>query len=277
MADDSQRLVEKCKETQDEQGSVDGNLVEEDYNRNISDPEILEAIMASLKEAEDALEEPDSIESEDQVEETIEITKMDLQVEEGPETLDSFVFSDITDSSSLIEGVEVKLDEVAIVDTKKQQVLQPATQKRKKSCAPLKAPIPLKKARGRPRKVIEETRKTSGESFSEEEVDIGLTNGDTEYRPGGNKSKVLHRNKKSSLKKVVKESVLFACAECSFQSDILGELKIHNSNTHEGCEAPSYLDMAEAAIAKLEDSSGVVEMSILKVITIHNNIEESII
>ena len=115
---------------------------------------------------------------------------------------------------------------------------------------------------------MEEKRETCEESFSEEEVDVGLTKGDTEYRPGGggSKSKALLRNKKSSMKKVVKECVVFACDACSFQSDILGELKIHSHNTHEGCEAPSYLDMAEAAIAKLEDSSGVVEMSILKVL-----------
>jgi hypothetical protein len=45
--------------------------------------------LASLKEAEDALEEPDSqeeIESEDPVEETVEITKTDLHlVEAGPD------------------------------------------------------------------------------------------------------------------------------------------------------------------------------------------------
>jgi hypothetical protein len=44
MADDRQNLVEKCKENQDEQGSVEVNLAEEDIDRNISDPEILEAI-----------------------------------------------------------------------------------------------------------------------------------------------------------------------------------------------------------------------------------------
>ena len=60
---------------------------------------------------------------------------------------------------------------------------------------------------------------------------------------------------------------MFTCTLCNFKSEILGGLKFHQHSSHEG-EMPSYLDMAEAAIADLEDGAGVEELSILKVIII---------
>ena len=254
----------------EKQSGVKRNTVKEDVNKNISDPEILEAIMASLKEAEDALEgpddDPDKLDSEDQVEETVEITKMDVKTDEDSEILDGFVFSDITDSSSPTKAMEDKVDDGVIVNgCEKQEDLKPVTRKRKKCWGPIRAPLPMEKARGRPPRQFSEKRESCDESFSEEKCDSVLTNGDTDYKPRKNHRNVLPRSKKSSSKKVAEESVLFVCDHCTFQSDILGELKIHRHNNHEGCEAPSYLDMSEAAVAKLEDCSGVMEMCILKV------------
>merc|ERR1719244_1192929 len=56
----------------------------------------------------------------------------------------------------------------------------------------------------------------------------------------------------------------FLCSQCSFVSDTLGELKIHRHNTHESSEAPSFLDMAEAAIVQVDDGNGVEEIYIFK-------------
>ena len=111
--------------------------------------------MASLKEAEDALEghddDQDKLGSEDQVEETVEITKMDVKTDEDSEILDGFVFSDITDSSSPTKAMEDKVDDGVIVNgCEKQEDLKPVTRKRKKCWGPIRAPLPMKKARGRP-------------------------------------------------------------------------------------------------------------------------------
>ena len=49
--------------------------------------------------------------------------------------------------------------------------------------------------------------------------------------------------------------MVFDCNFCPFVSEALGELKIHIYNSHDGT-SPSYLDMAEAAVIRLEDGTG---------------------
>jgi len=92
-------------------------------------------------------------------------------------------------------------------------------------------------------------------SFSEDdEQDAELIDGDTDYRPRKRKSKTLISSYKP--KRHTKVSVVvFDCNFCHFVSEALGELKIHIYNSHDGT-SPSYLDMAEAAVIRLEDGTG---------------------
>jgi len=86
--------------------------------------------------------------------------------------------------------------------------------------------------------------------MGEEEDYSKLPKGDTDYKPGKKKA-----YKKTNLRKTSRErgftSVGFNCEHCKFVSKTLGELKIHSHYIHEECEAPSYLDMAEATIAQV--------------------------
>ena len=129
----------------------------------------------------------------------------------------------------------------------------------------------MKRARRKSFKTTED-RESRDESLSEDEDDCDVLNGDTDYKPGNSKSKPRPRSRRLSSQKDFKENVLFDCCHCTFQSDILGELKIHKHMNHVGSEAPNYLDMAEAAVAKLEDSSRVLELNILKVLYFYSSV-----
>ena len=231
-----------------------------DVNKNISDPEILEAIMASLKEAEDALENPDIKEKldlgGDLLEETVEITKMEPQAVNNEIGLECR-----SDQFKPMEDEEFKDVENDVTESK---VLKPATRKRKKPAGRgwASTPVPLKRVsgrRGRSRVAVDISE------FSEEEKESELVECDSDYNPLKCSSKVTPTKRKSMLMKVSQDGVLFGCSHCTFHSDILGELKIHSHSNHEDCAAPTYLDMAEAAVAKLDDSAGVEEMTVLKV------------
>merc|ERR1719427_1913010 len=71
-------------------------------SREISDPDILEAMMASLKEAEEALEDSGNkegvlVDTNDNIGQTFEITKMTVSPEKSGDAADAFVFSDPAD------------------------------------------------------------------------------------------------------------------------------------------------------------------------------------
>merc|ERR1712013_141590 len=70
--------------------------------------------------------------------------------------------------------------------------------------------------------------------------------------------------KEIRITNLLREKIVKSCCQCSFVSDILGELKVHRFIVHKNCEAPSYLDMAEAAIVKIDDGNGAEELSIFK-------------
>jgi len=59
------------------------------------------------------------------------------------------------------------------------------------------------------------------------------------------------------------DEVYFKCERCSFPFECLGELKIHMFSDHEDQEKPSYLDLAEVAIVKLNKKWGTSRSSIV--------------
>eukprot|EP00092_Neocalanus_flemingeri_P007197 GFUD01007775.1.p1 GENE.GFUD01007775.1~~GFUD01007775.1.p1 ORF type:complete len:617 (+),score=219.18 GFUD01007775.1:50-1900(+) len=79
-----------------------------------------------------------------------------------------------------------------------------------------------------------------------------------DFDPLQEKSKSL---KKSKLPRGAE--VYFKCDLCCFPFDTLGELKVHKYGDHEDQDKPSYLDLAEAAVAKLNKKSGVSKSTIL--------------
>lgn len=85
------------------------------------------------------------------------------------------------------------------------------------------------------------------------------------YDPDGedfDPNKVNKKVKKSS--KLPKGAeVYFKCNICCFPFDTLGELKVHKYGDHENEEKPSYLDLAEAAVMKLNRKIGVSRATIL--------------
>jgi len=236
-------------------------------SREISDPDILEAMMASLKEAEEALEDTGNkegviVDANDNIGHTFEITKMSVPPEKSGEAADGFVFSDSADEDDCSGKLEV---EGTKSNRKKQK---PVTRKRRKTnCKEFEADAPpTKKNPGRQRKVNVKTNEND-ESFSDEEDNSQLSKGDTDYKPSsrvGGPGKKTNVNSRYRPKKGQSSSQGFVCSHCLFVSDILGELKIHCHNAHENCEAPSFLDMAEVAIVQLDDGNGVEETSIFK-------------
>ena len=124
----------------------------------------------------------------------------------------------------------------------------------------VKSQAPIKKARLRNKTSRNNLRINYDEneallSFSDDdEQDAELIDGDTDYRPRKRKSKTLLSSFKPKQRTKV-SIVVFDCNFCPFVSEALGELKIHIYNSHDGT-SPSYLDMAEAAVIRLEDGTG---------------------
>merc|ERR1719430_2178108 len=252
---------------QDDDIVIEGKCPE---TREISDPDILEAMMASLKEAEEALEDSSNqegvvVDANDNIGQTFEITKMTVPPENSGDGADAFVFSDPADMDVRGGKVEVK---GMNTNQKKTKPVTKKRSKRKGKDVEVYAAPPVKRPAGRPRKVIDETKDYVDESFSDEEEDSQLSKGDTDYKPKSRKKEAHGRKMKVNFGNKPKESPGssqgFLCSQCSFVSDTLGELKIHRHNTHESSEAPSFLDMAEAAIVQVDDGKGVEEIPIFK-------------
>jgi len=75
----------------------------------------------------------------------------------------------------------------------------------------------------------------------------------------------LKENSKSQKKTRLPKGaeVYFKCNLCCFPFDTLGELKVHKYGDHEDQDKPSYLDLAEAAVAKLNKKGGVSKGNML--------------
>jgi len=251
---------------QDDDIVIEGKCPE---TREISDPDILEAMMASLKEAEEALEDSSNqegvvVDANDNIGQTFEITKMTVPPKNSGDAADAFVFSNPSDED--VRGDKAEVKGMKPNQKKTKPVTKKRSKRKGKDVVANDAP-PAKRPAGRPRKVIDETKDYVDESFSNEEEDSQLSKGDTDYKPAS-KNKVHGRKKMVNFgnkpKKSPSSSQGFLCSQCSFVSDTLGELKIHRHNTHESSEAPSFLDMAEAAIVQVDDGNGVEEISIFK-------------
>jgi len=227
--------------------------------KTISDPEILEAIMASLKDAEDALENSSSVvddENDHNLVETVEITKMAVPTDNNMHQVsDSY---DRADTDTVVKGKKR--------GRKGRKAIMRKSKEGQDDKIEDDAPLP-KKSCGRPRKVVDQNDNNTVDesfSFSDEEDYSKLPKGDTDYKPG----KKAYKKTKVDLRKTSRErgnkGGVFNCEHCQFVSNSLGELKIHSYNIHEECEAPSYLDMAEATIAQVDEGYGVEEFSIFK-------------
>eukprot|EP00092_Neocalanus_flemingeri_P028699 GFUD01031160.1.p1 GENE.GFUD01031160.1~~GFUD01031160.1.p1 ORF type:complete len:538 (+),score=125.08 GFUD01031160.1:41-1654(+) len=274
MADNSEKL---CSDEHDKHEKVikeiNNNSETVDYNGNDkTDPEILEAIIASLKDAEDAIVEPrpessekfDSEEKSSQSDhasseskQTVEITKMDLGLEEVNDGLDHFSEGGVSGSpkNNLRENQRNS-------ENQEQKVLVKKPIKRKKNASVIVSASSVKKAKGK-HVETEDDDDMEIESYSDDDDnDVELPKGDTDYKPGKEDFTALPRSRRSTSE--VELIVRFDCIHCNFHSEILGKLKIHQHNNHEDCEPPSYLDMAEAVVAKLDDTSGVTELIISK-------------
>eukprot|EP00092_Neocalanus_flemingeri_P028700 GFUD01031161.1.p1 GENE.GFUD01031161.1~~GFUD01031161.1.p1 ORF type:complete len:625 (+),score=162.61 GFUD01031161.1:41-1915(+) len=279
MADNSEKL---CSDEHDKHEKVikeiNNNSETVDYNGNDkTDPEILEAIIASLKDAEDAIVEPrpkssekfDSEENSSQSDhafneskQNVEITKMDLRLEELDDGLDHFSKGAV--SGSLKKNLQ---ENQCNSENQDQKVVVKKSIKRKKNDRVIMSAASVKKAKGKQAET-ENDHEMESESYSDEEDDVELPKGDTDYKPGKQNTVAFTRSRRSNSKKELE--VNFECSQCKFTSEILGELKIHQYSNHEDSKAPSYLDMAEAAVAKLGDTSGVSELTISKEVLFDN-------
>jgi len=294
----------------------DGEHENRSVNQKISDPEILEAITISLREAKEAFEETveitpmdlRSVAAKDTFEETVGFTQMDFGSVAAKDAFDETVeitpmdLRSVAVKNAFEETVEITpmdfgsvaikpKDDEACVDvsgkannetkrSEKQEVEKPS--KRIKT-----TPVPLRKIPDWSRKVLDKNDNVNDytddidESFSEDEVDNKLPKGDTDYKPGKMKSDQRKQKRVSFRNKIAKNGVsksvsvvatpgsshtiaMFECGNCTFRSNTLGELKMHKHENHESCEAPSYLDMAEAALTRIDGGSGVEEILILK-------------
>ena len=74
-------------------------------------------------------------------------------------------------------------------------------------------------------------------------------------------------NKKKEMRPRTKSrtEVTFNCSVCTFNSEILGEVNIHQHRSHTAQQKPSYLDIAELVVAQLDDKTGSKKEVILEV------------
>jgi len=130
----------------------------------------------------------------------------------------------------------------------------------------------LKKSNGSAKKkranpvYITPIKKARKRSYSNSSNEDDIPEGDSDFMPGSKKSRTTPRKpKKTRPKRSPKKlEVLFKCTICTFNSEILGELNIHKHSSHKNQKKPSYLDMAEVVIGKLNDKSGSNKTNILK-------------
>jgi len=249
MTDNFEKSCANEWQREREKEDVNNNFEMDDCNENKKDPEVLETSEDIVKpDVGDSCENPDErYQANSESEQTIEISKMDV----GAEEVNEDHFSKDSDDGSSEKTYQDR-----------QQVQTKEATKMKRTC-PQKAPA-------RSKQIELKDDESSRESFCTEEVDGEFPDGDTDYKPGKRVSKARTRRKSVIVKKIHHELVLFVCSHCTFESENLGELKIHQYNNHKGCDAPSYLDMAEAAIAKLENNLGLSERSILKEVLFEN-------
>ena len=59
---------------------------------------------------------------------------------------------------------------------------------------------------------------------------------------------------------------LFACLVCDYRAETIGELNIHVYGNHDSTCKPTFLDMAEATVAKLADRF-VISITIIRLFT----------
>jgi len=257
------------------------NLCDDSYHKNssvdqkISDPEILDAKTISLRDAQDAFYKPGDVKM-GTFEETVEITPMDSGSEKTVEITPMDFGSVANKSKYSAEACWPDVSGAANNEStrcEKQEDEKPSKRIKVEISSPATptTPVPLRKLPDCSRKVLDKNDNVDDytddidESFSDDEVDNELPKGDTDYKPGSMKSVSRKQKAKNSIgSKSVSVVAMFDCGKCTFRSGTLGELKIHRFKNHESSEAPSYLDMAETALAQIDNGSGVEEVLILK-------------
>merc|ERR1719412_1092743 len=83
-------------------------------------------------------------------------------------------------------------------------------------------------------------------------------------------------SKKGRPKRTPTSDIYFRCNLCDFTTETLGELKIHKHGNHRNNPAPNYLDMGEAAVAKLDEKNGSSKTTILRTIMADYNVQQHI-
>lgn len=106
-------------------------------------------------------------------------------------------------------------------------------------------------------------RAESDSDFDEEFEEYSPKRGSRSRAPKKKKSKTV-KNKKMPKKNIPRDT-MFKCPmpDCDFASETIGELKIHLHEVHDG-EKPTYMDMAEAIIVKLNEKYGSSRTTIIK-------------
>jgi len=106
-------------------------------------------------------------------------------------------------------------------------------------------------------------RVASDSDFDEEFEEYSPKRGSRSRAPKKKKSKSI-KNKKMPKKNIPLDT-MFKCPEpdCDFASETIGELKIHLHEVHGG-DKPTYMDMAEAIIVKLNEKYGSSRTTIIK-------------
>ena len=96
-------------------------------------------------------------------------------------------------------------------------------------------------------------RKREDDSDSDEDYTL-----DKEYSP---RVKATRRKKKVTKKRKAEPArrtnrprdAMFACQYCDFRAETIGELNIHIYGNHDATNKPTFIDMAEATVAKLSE------------------------
>lgn len=143
--------------------------------------------------------------------------------------------------------------------------------------------LPEKVKKKRPRKPKEpaaaptkpasaKKRKRSAYDSSDDSLDD-----DSEYQPSAPKKKSKSTKKSSGgratrakaavvIKPRNRREAMFSCRYCDFKTETIGELNIHTFGNHDDSTRPTFLDMAEATVAKMADRNGTSRAALLRAI-----------
>lgn len=276
--------LDKCG-AEEEEEEDEGETIEMEGEPQIAEHPFADGIQPALTESEpvdpfDPLSAPtgDVLSTDDHA---VRLNKEEDKEEAEEEEKDGWAEGDIkpTTPEAIDEATSGFLDKVNSGTINSAQFM-PAIVDLPEKVAKKKRPRKPKDVKKMPAAVIIPLVKKKRKRDTDDSSDESSSDGDAEYRPTS--AKKGRRRQKSTIRTAsarttrgagkvprrtnVRRESLFSCRYCDFRTETIGELNIHTFGNHDSRTRPTFLDMAEATVAKMADRNGTSRAALLRAI-----------